>query len=1115
MSNKKRILITMLITLTMITGVITGLYVDKIINNKKHAKLKNAEVEDKADISIENMTDIEKRIAGIDLDEIEKEKRKKEIEEDNYSELYKEYLKLPKEEQEKSECIPRKEDVPFEKLEEIKEKLEKDDDKKTEEDNKEKKDDLKEDEEDNKKDETEVNDNDEEEIDNTEEKTDDEDKEQEEKIPEKFNLADVIDIKVGNQGGYGLCWDFASTKTLETYLALNNLGNYDFSELHVDYLTSSLLYGHRKLHNGGNFADYQNYLLLSGPVLEEQLPYRYELEKGQDYDTFVDMPTAVLVTETVDFPALYKSEYNVYTEEQIDEFRKTVKKHIMKNGALYTSTIGSLEKNFYASPDLQEAPNHAVVIVGWDDNYSKDNFVCSNGKKPSKDGAYICLNSWGNYMDTGGYFYISYEDKFVEANLSGILSTSLESAYKIEDIKNKELREHIKNHYSKFIVKYDGEDYITKLALSSIGELDLSNCNLSSLEGIEMFSNLNSLNASNNNIDDITPLSKLSNLLFVDLSNNNITDVSAFGNMKNKKISDINLSNNKIKDVSAIGEIQYEYDWNTLQLNISNNPNVKGIENLKNVTYLDISDCNIKDVSAFKDFDRLDYLKINNTPGIKGLSELPGGLYELEISNCDLDNLSEINNNISSLKISNNNIVTLEELKDFHNLYNLDVSGNSINDWSSLKEIVEVKNNEEDDYNLMGRKMSIIANNCNIEDITVFNDCYIGVLELQNNKIKDVSQFDNEYTFEIDLSGNTDLIGLEGLSKIDTVFLNNCNFSDMSEIGKLTMVSNLSLENNNLTDIDGFSDLLSIYNLSLAGNKGIKGTISNNSIMNLNVSNCDIDDSFDFSKMTELTYLNIKNNARIKNIPRIILAREGYIRIMADEAEYEEIELINNNDEYIKIYFQDTTLYLNKKLDENEKVINIKYNESLKNELRKSYIMGKINVVNGKLNKNCCEIEIEDTSKDYVEIEIEGWSSRYINSTIKIIINPSLMREKNYDEINDYYDELHTYYNSISNNSTDNGTTNYSNTYWRNNIIENNTIHTNTTNEYNTTNIIYNNDITNYIEEFNNTSTNEIDNSINLVSNNTTISPGSWRNNIGPNVVTINNINNGVYNNYD
>ncbi|MCF0227178.1 MAG: hypothetical protein HUK28_07745, partial [Methanobrevibacter sp.] len=56
--------------------------------------------------------------------------------------------------------------------------------------------------------------------------------------------------------------------------------------------------------------------------------------------------------------------------------------------------------------NYQPGINHAITIVGWDDNYSKDNFRVA----PPGDGAYIVKNSWGPYFGDGGYFYISYYD---------------------------------------------------------------------------------------------------------------------------------------------------------------------------------------------------------------------------------------------------------------------------------------------------------------------------------------------------------------------------------------------------------------------------------------------------------------------------------------------------------------------------------------------------------------------------------------------------------------------------------------------------------------------------------------------------------------------------------
>ncbi|MEF2593062.1 MAG: lectin like domain-containing protein [Eggerthellaceae bacterium] len=71
------------------------------------------------------------------------------------------------------------------------------------------------------------------------------------------------------------------------------------------------------------------------------------------------------------------------------------------------------------------ALNHAVTVVGWDDAYSKENFL--EGKQPPADGARLVKNSWGagsedspNWGDWGidedgdgvgdGYFWLSYYD---------------------------------------------------------------------------------------------------------------------------------------------------------------------------------------------------------------------------------------------------------------------------------------------------------------------------------------------------------------------------------------------------------------------------------------------------------------------------------------------------------------------------------------------------------------------------------------------------------------------------------------------------------------------------------------------------------------------------------
>ena len=50
--------------------------------------------------------------------------------------------------------------------------------------------------------------------------------------------------------------------------------------------------------------------------------------------------------------------------------------------------------------------NHEITIVGWDDDYPKENFII----QPTTNGAWLARNNWGNFSGSdGGYEWISYE----------------------------------------------------------------------------------------------------------------------------------------------------------------------------------------------------------------------------------------------------------------------------------------------------------------------------------------------------------------------------------------------------------------------------------------------------------------------------------------------------------------------------------------------------------------------------------------------------------------------------------------------------------------------------------------------------------------------------------
>ncbi len=88
-----------------------------------------------------------------------------------------------------------------------------------------------------------------------------------------------------------------------------------------------------------------------------------------------------------------------------------IKRRIMAEGALgtaYTAGRGTA-KDFvhYQAPDNPSKPNHAVAIVGWDD----EKISGDKEKAAPKPGAWLIKNSWGTKKGDQGYYWISYYDK--------------------------------------------------------------------------------------------------------------------------------------------------------------------------------------------------------------------------------------------------------------------------------------------------------------------------------------------------------------------------------------------------------------------------------------------------------------------------------------------------------------------------------------------------------------------------------------------------------------------------------------------------------------------------------------------------------------------------------
>ncbi len=216
-------------------------------------------------------------------------------------------------------------------------------------------------------------------------------------LPSKYNLIDEgYTTPVKNQESGGNCWAFAAIAVIESCILKANGTSIDLSEENMKNLMALYSdYGwNYDVNSGGNDYLVRGYLTSwLGPVLEID-------DLHDDNSAVSPVIDSILHIQNI----LFLKRDN-FTEND------AIKKALMQYGAVSTSFAfyySYLRNNNYYCYNVMDC-NHAVTIVGWDDNYSKSNFY--RGSSIEGDGAWIVKNSWGPNWGNKGYFYVSYYDK--------------------------------------------------------------------------------------------------------------------------------------------------------------------------------------------------------------------------------------------------------------------------------------------------------------------------------------------------------------------------------------------------------------------------------------------------------------------------------------------------------------------------------------------------------------------------------------------------------------------------------------------------------------------------------------------------------------------------------
>ena len=215
-------------------------------------------------------------------------------------------------------------------------------------------------------------------------------------LPENYSsLENGFVTSVKDQQGGGNCWAFAGIAVLESCILKASGDNLNLSEENMKNLMSLYSdYGWGMDTNQGGYPSMIMGYLLSwlGPVLEEE-------DLHDDYSTLSPVLDSIVHVQNVKYIKRFS-----YTDNN------EIKEAIMKYGAVGTGIYFDYayynEKTHSYYSSITTLTNHAVTIVGWDDNYSRKNFI----NRPKANGAFLVKNSWNTDWGDEGYFYVSYYD---------------------------------------------------------------------------------------------------------------------------------------------------------------------------------------------------------------------------------------------------------------------------------------------------------------------------------------------------------------------------------------------------------------------------------------------------------------------------------------------------------------------------------------------------------------------------------------------------------------------------------------------------------------------------------------------------------------------------------
>ncbi|MHC9087896.1 leucine-rich repeat domain-containing protein [Tenacibaculum sp. IMCC1] len=403
------------------------------------------------------------------------------------------------------------------------------------------------------------------------------------------------------------------------------------------------------------------------------------------------------------------------------------------------------------------------------------------------------------------------------------------------------------------IIDTSGNGEIEEAEALNIDRLNLDNKNISSLEGIQFFKNLDILDCSDNNIKKINDSQTytLTKLRFLTARRNQISSID----VRNCKLWGLHLEGNPIKYAYLTGSstFQMEGRWGI-------------IFDLNNIEYVCINNDQYMPQSNNVDH-RYFWNRIGSALHI-------GECTIVTTPVCPIINFPDPNFKQALLNISpaidtdGDGEICIEEAEI---VTYLPLDGKNINDVTGIEYFINIEVLKLNDNNIVSADLS---NNLKIRNLSVINNNLTNLNVTNNEALVSLYASNNKLT-SIDISTNKSL-------KVLHLYDNNISQLDASNLTQLTFIGidNNSLTSLNITNcytleaIQARNNQLSQLDISTNSNLGVL-QVPNNKLTGLNITsnnsklkqlliNQNLINKIDIRNCNSMSRLDIRNNPNLK-----------------------------------------------------------------------------------------------------------------------------------------------------------------------------------------------------------------------------------------------------------